>query len=555
MIAGASPSLDNEAISKFNYIFSEWENTSDKPGVAAGLIKNGKVVFLKGFGTADVTHQSPVTVNTKFQIGAMSKQFTAFAILLLEEQGKLSLSDDVRKYIPQLPEYGYSLTIKHLLSQSSGLSDFLALKEIAGWRGKDIFTQQDALNLISQQKYLEYIPGTKFSQTSSGFILLAEVVKQVTGQSLANFSKEHIFAPLGMSSTLFYDDHEMIIPDMAVSYHIEKNVLKNNHISYSIIGSTNLYTSVSDLSRWYLNFEQPRVGSKELIRKMTSPVTLNDDQTTYNPTAGRLLYGQQFQHAERGVPKIWTYGLEGGFASNIFIFPQQGVTSFVLGNNNRYNGSLAMNMAVEILGDVFPQPSNIDFRNLKTVKQTNQQLQTFIGDYWDDEHAAALSIYLQNDTLRFKSTGNAEKYSLLPIAESTYQMMLNGDDRVLVKFQKQGGSMKLVYTSGESDEYVYKRYKPSNYPPVVISSFTGIFYNKALNSTYILSQNSKGLFTSNKSQPIINFTSIQKQTFLSTSRNLGSIRFAWDKDHNVRGFYVNSERVRGLFFEKVQKLK
>lgn len=548
LIEAGSP----QTTKKIDKVFSEWDNAPHKPGVAAGLLKDGKIVYLKGFGSADVIHQSDITVDTKFQIGAMSKQFTAFAILLLEEQGKLSLSDDVHKYIPQLPDYGHTLTLKHLLSQSSGLPDFLALKEIAGWRSKDVFTQQDALDLVLQQKKLDHIPGTKFSQTASGLILLTEVVKQVTGQTLAAFSQQHIFQPLGMTNTLFYDDNQLIVPHVAVSYQIEKNGLKNNPINYSIIGTTNLYTSAADLSRWYLNFENPKTGSKKLIKKLTSPVTLNDGATTYNPTAGRLLYGQQYQHEERGVPKIWTYGLEGGYASNIFIFPHQNVTSFVLGNNSRYNGRITMNMAIEVLGDIFPEPASIDFNTLKTIKLTRQQLEAYSGHYWDNENAAARRLYVKNDTLRYQPLNGNDGDLLVPISENVFQMVIDDDDVILVKFRKEGGIMKMVYTSGESDEYVHEASPPIKHTSTALNGFKGTFYNHALKTTYTVSQNEKGLFTSNKNQPLISLTPIRTDLFLSSSRNFGSIRFARDKQKNITGFYINSDRIKNLYFEKIK---
>lgn len=543
--------IQQKPIRNLDKVFSEWDNTTNKLGVAAGLLKDGKIVYAKGFGSADITHETPIDTDTKFQIGAMAKQFTAFAILLLEEQGKLSLSDDVRKYIPELPDFGSKITIKHLLSQSSGLHDFLALKEIAGWREKDAFTQKDALDLIFRQKELDYEPGTKFSQTSSGLILLAEVVKKVTGQTLAEFSKEHIFQPLRMNNTLICDDNEMIIPNVAISYQATKTGLKNNLINHSIVGTTNLYTSAADLSRWYLNFENPKVGSKKLIEKLTSPVTLNDGKTTFTPTLGRLLYGQQYLHAERGVPKIWTYGLEGGYASNIFIFPNQKVTSFVLGNNNRYNGTLAMNMAIEVLGNTFTQPPSIDFNKLKTLTLKSNLLESYSGYYWDNERIAGRRIYVKNDTLRYQTLGSANENLLVPIAENKFQMVVDGDDVIMVKFRKRGDNLNMIYISGESDEYVYEYYKPKKYSATELDEFSGIYYSQALKVSYTLGQNEKGLFTSNKNQPIINFTPIQSDLFLSNARNLGGIQFVRDKQQKITGFYINSDKIKNLLFEKI----
>ena len=544
-------SIPQTTIKKIDKVFSEWDNMPNKLGVAAGLLKDEKIVYLKGFGSANLNDEIPINEDTQFQIGAMAKQFTAFAILLLEDQGKLSLADDVRKYIPRLNDFGHKITIKHLLSQSSGLHDFMSLKEIAGWREKDVFTQKDALDLIFLQKELDYVPGTKFSQTSSGFILLAEIIKQVTGQTLAEFSQEHIFQPLKMNNTLFLDDHEKSIPNIAISYQSSKNGFKYNPINYSIVGTTNLYTSAADMSRWYLNFENPKVGSKKMIEKLMSPVTLNDGKTTFKPTSGRLIYGQQYEHSERGLPKIWTFGLEGGYASNIFIFPNQKVTAFVLGNNIRYNGSLAMRMAQEVLGIDFPEPENIDFTKVKSIKMSPQQLESYSGYYWDNDRASARRVYVKNDALYYQSIGTSSESKLLPLSENIFQMILESDDVVMVKFRKEDGKMKMIYTSGKSDDYVFEVYKPLNISATELSTYTGTFYNKALKASYIVSQNEKGLCTSNKSQPVIDFTPIQVDLFLSNIRSFGSIRFVRDMQQKITGFYINSDRIKNLFFEKI----
>lgn len=551
LIEKSKSTLQPETIKNLDNVFFEWNNASVKPGVAGALLRENQILYLKGFGSADITHEIPVTTETQFQLGAMTKQFTAFAVLLLEEQGKLSLSDDVRKYIPQLPDFGSVITLKHLLSQSSGLHDFMALKEVAGWHEKDFFTQRDALELIYRQKELGHQPGTKFSQTSSGLILLAEVIKQVTGQTLAEFSQQNIFKPLGMTNTLFYDDHEMILPNVAASYQATKSGFKYNFINHSIVGTTNLYTSVADLSRWYLNFENPRVGSKKLIEKLTSPVTLNDGKTTFTPTAGRLLYGQQYVHAERGLPKIWTYGLEGGYASNIFIFPKQKVTAFVLGNNNRYNGSLAMNMAAELLGNVFPEPPVVDFSKVKTITLPRQTLEAYSGYYWDNERMAGRKVYVKNDTLRYQALGAVNESSLVPIAENAFQMVVDGDDVIKVKFRREGTVLKMIYTSGESDEYVYEHYTPQIYSAADLNELSGTYYCEALNVSYTLTQNEKGLFTRNRNQASILFTPIQTDLFLSNVRNFGAIRFVRDNQQKIIAFHINSDKVKNLLFQKI----
>ena len=540
------------ATEKLNQVFAEWQNEPQKPGVAGGLIKNGKLVYFNGFGSADIANGTPITPTTQFQIGAMSKHFTAFAILLLEEQGKLTLGDDIRKYLPQIPDYGHTITIKHLLSQSSGLPDFISLKEISGWREKDSFTQQDALQLLFSQKKLDYAPGTQFSQTSSGLLLLAEIVKKVAGKSLNAYCQEHIFQPLQMTNTLFKEDSDLIIPNLATSYLITKDEIKANPIYSSVTGTTNLYTSIADLSLWYLNMSNPKVGSKKMMEKFNLPVTLNDGKTTFTPTSGQLLYTQYHLHSERGIPKIWSYGLEGGYASNLFILPNQNVISFVLGNNNKYNGQPTMRMITTLLGDIFPEPDIIDFSKVKTISVDSKKLETYSGYYWDNSKSAARKVYLKEGALYYQVLGSTTESKLLPIADDIFQMVLDSDDVVKVRFKREAGKTKLIYTSADSDEYVYDNYEPKIYTSTDLNAFLGTFYCESLQTIYKLGQNEKGLFMINKNQTIIPLTSIQSDLFLSGVRAFGAVHFVRNNENKIIGFYINSDRLKNLYFEKIK---
>lgn len=544
--------IQSATTEKLNTFFTEWKNNPQKPGVAGGLIKNGKLVFLNGFGSADVENGNPITPNTKFQMGAMSKLFTAFAILLLEDQGKISLADDVRKYIPELPDYGHIITIKHLLSQSSGLPDFMALKEIAGWREKDVFTQQNALNLIYNQKKLDYIPGTQFSQTTTGLILLTEIVKKATGKSFNAYCQENIFEPLQMKNTLIKEDAAIIIPNVASSYSITKDEIKSNTINNSVIGTTNVYTSVADLSLWFQNFHNPKVGSKKMMVKFNSPVTANDGKTTFTPTAGRLLYGQYHLHSERGEPKIWSYGLEGGYASNLFIFPKQNVISFVLANNNSYNGSPTMNMAEKVLDRPFLEPEVIDFSKIRTITVDAKKLESYTGYYWDNSKSAARKVFVKEGALYYQILGSTNESKLIPIAEDIFQMVVDGDDVIKMKFKREGGKLKLVYTSGESDEYIYEKYEPKVYTSADFNEFLGTFYCESLQAIYKLNQNEKGLYMMHKNQTSIPLTAIQPDLFLSSIRAFGAIHYVRNKENKVTGFYVDSDRLKNLYFEKIK---
>lgn len=212
-----------------------------------------------------------------------------------------------------------------------------------------------------------------------------------------------------------------------------------------------------------------------------------------------------------------------------------------------------MDMAIEVMGDIFPEPPSIDFSKLKTRKMTAQQLEAYTGYYWDDEHVAARRLYVKNDTLRYQTLGSTDESPLVPLSENTFQRVVNSDDVILVKFRKEKGTMKLVYTSGPSDEYVYEAYNPINPSAAALSEFTGTYYCEALKTLYTVSLTEKGLVTSNRNQPVISFTPIQADLFLSSSRNFGGVRFVRNNQQAITGFYLNSDRIKNLYFEKVER--
>lgn len=530
--------------------FSQWENQS-QPGVAAGAIKDGKVIYLKGFGVADLEQQRPISPETKFNIGALSGHFTAFAILLLEEQGELSLSDDIRKYLPEIPDFEHKITIKHLLSQSHGLHEFWAPLDIIGWGGDDVLSSDHVMALVKQQKQLDYKPGTQFSRSKTGLVLLPKIVENVTGVSFANFMQEHIFTPLGMNNTLVCDDHEQAIPGAAISYQETEGGYKRNVINHALTGSTNIYTSVTDLCKWFLNFENPKLGSPALMKKMESPVTL-DNGKNYNSTAGVLMYGQLFEHLERGVPKLWNYGMTGAYASNLFRFHKEGVTTFVMGNNSQYNGAPTMEMAFDLLGDIFPEPRTIDFTKVKTVPLHLPAAERLSGYYWNEAGAYATKVYLKNDTLRYQRMSSGVESVLLPIGEKRFQMLINGDDKIIVHFAESRGVKQLLVSIGGSDDLVSKEYIPVTYAKEELNQFAGTYYCDALNTGYTFSIEEGQLTARHLRKPPISFTPIKEDLFKGSEWCFSSVEFQRNAQKEIIGFIISFDGFGNLEFRRLQ---
>jgi CubicO group peptidase (beta-lactamase class C family) len=252
-------------------------NKPTSPGCALAVVKDGRVLYKHGYGMADLSHDVPMTPQTVIHVGSISKQFTAAAIVLLALDGKLSLDDPVRKYVPELPDYGSPITLRHLIHHTSGLRDHMNLLGLDGWRiGSDLYTEEDVLSVIFRQKGTNFKPGEKHLYNNSGYSLLALIVKRVSGQTLREFSSARIFTPLGMKHTHVRDDHAEIVQNLAYGYSPKGAGFQTANPSYDTVGPTGVLTTVEDFALWDQNFYEPRVGGAAFVRQMLQTGTLNN---------------------------------------------------------------------------------------------------------------------------------------------------------------------------------------------------------------------------------------------------------------------------------------
>ncbi|MCD9186580.1 MAG: beta-lactamase family protein [Pyrinomonadaceae bacterium] len=369
-------------------IFSKYNSKTS--GVAVAVLKDGKVVFKKGYGTANLEYEIPISTKTIFNIASVSKQFTAFAIYLLEKHGKFSLEDDVRKFIPEIPDYGKTIKINHLLAHTSGVRDQAALMSVAGWRAGEAVTTEDILRVISRQKELNFEPGTRFLYSNSGYILLAEIVKRVSGQSFSEFTKKNIFKPLEMNDTQFNDDHERIIKNRAESYELENGIFKKKALNDSSVGASNLYTTVEDMAKWALNFESPKVGDAELIRRFNEPSLLNNgERVVWAANGDDIGYHAkgQIHWNYRGTKQISHGGHTAAFRSSFWRFPEQRVAVIVLSNDEHFE---QVKNVTEI-ADLYLKNLKPDLNSTsapatnKTPESSNADLKNYEGRFYNDE--------------------------------------------------------------------------------------------------------------------------------------------------------------------------
>jgi CubicO group peptidase (beta-lactamase class C family) len=309
---------------------------SQTPGVAVAIVKDGKVIFKKGYGMANLNYSIAITTQTVFDIASVSKQFTAFTIYLLENEGKISLEDEVRKYIPELPDYAKPIKIKHLLAHTSGLRDHGALASIAGYFVTDMTTTSQILKMLNKQSGLFFTPGTAYSYCNSSYVLLTEIVKRTTGKTFAEYTTERIFTPLRMTSTLFCDDYQLVIKNKAESYEKNKDKYYHRPSLNTTPGPSGLLTTVEDLTKWVLNFEKPLVGNKKLIDRFNEVSYLdNGRKVLVRVEEGDSIFyakGQFISHY-KGVNRIGHGGHTAGFRTFLGRFPDHGLAIIHLSND------------------------------------------------------------------------------------------------------------------------------------------------------------------------------------------------------------------------------
>ena len=386
---------------KVDQLFAEWDHP-DSPGAALAVIRDSKIIYKHGYGTANLEYDIPITTTTIFDIASVSKQFAAFAIATLAHTGKLSLDDDIRTYLPDMPDFDNTITIRHLLHHTSGLRDWVQSLVIAGVAMEDIISFKHILKMARHQKALNFEPGEAYLYSNTGYNLLAEIVERVTGDSFREWTDANIFKPLTMTDTHFHDDHQMILKNRAYSYQaVENGGFKHAVNNTTALGSSSLYSTVEDLAKWMLNFDDTQIGEQTVIDQMHQRGVLNNgEQISY---ALGLSIGEY-----RGLKTVGHSGSWRGFRSHLVRFPDQKFGVVILCNLDTFNPlRLAEKVADIYLADLLapveeasePKKTAEPAKETKSEALAPEQLTEFEGDYYTEELDTTYSIRVQGNQL------------------------------------------------------------------------------------------------------------------------------------------------------------
>ena len=525
-------------------VFAKW-NKPDSPGAAVAVAKDGKVVFKKGYGMANLEYSIPVTSKTVFHIASVSKQFATFSILLLEDQKKLSLDDDIRKHIPEVPDFGHKITLKHLAHHTSGMRDQWSLLTMAGWRMDDVITKNNIMSLVKNQRELNFKPGEKHVYCNTGYTLLAEVVARVSGKSFAEFTKENIFIPLDMKDTLFYDDHELIVPNRAYSYKPSPKGRVKSVLNYANVGATSLFTTVEDLAKWAMNFENPKVGNRKLMDKMKVRCVLNNGK--------KIGYALgQVVGKYRGLDNISHGGADAGYRTYFTRFPGQKFSVAIFSNDASFSPGALCNQVVDIylkdkLAKKAPKKPDAKPKEKKVLKADPKLLKKYAGNY-RLVPGMFIKVSEKNGKLFAQATGQSQ-FPLAQLSDSEFEFK---PAKISISFQlaKGDGPPEMSFKQGAFSRKM-KASKPFDSSKLKLADYEGVFHSPELSTEYKVRVVKNKLVLEHFRLGELRTQPIGQDQFAVP--NLGRVKFTRNDKKEINGFKATSGRVVNLQFNKVAK--
>jgi CubicO group peptidase (beta-lactamase class C family) len=522
-------------------VFAQWAGP-DSPGASIAIIQNGKIIYSQGYGAANLEYGVPNSPATVFPLASVSKQFTAFAIYLLVQDGKLSLDDDVRKYLPKLHDFGKVITIRQLLHHTSGVRDHWNLLILAGWRPEDQITDDDVARLLFQQTELNFAPGDRFLYSSSGYTLLAMVVKQVSGKTLPEFAKERIFDPLGMAHTHFQDDYGIVVKDRAYSYARQPDG-KYQYVALS--SSSSLFSTVGDLARWDENFYTGEVGGPALLAQMQEKGKLNNgNEIDY---ASGLEIGKYC-----GLRTVEHAGGDAAYRTNILRFPDQRFSVVVLANAGDVNATaLSFKIADIYLEDrLQPTPDKPSLGDKPEVTIDPKVLDAYVGDYeLQDELRPGfiVSFSKDKDHLVARATGQSS-LPMYAVSNTAFRLRVVPAE-VVFDDPTEGGKTQNAILHQDGASLPMRRILITQPTAERLKAYEGQFYSAELGVTYDVFVRD-GALKVHYPRGDIDLEPIGNDAFAGAFPT-GSLKFVCGADGECNALSIDDGRVQNLRFVRV----
>jgi CubicO group peptidase (beta-lactamase class C family) len=527
---------------------------TNSPGAVVAVVRKGEIVFQRAYGMANLTHGVPFTVDTRTNIGSTSKQFTAFAVAFLARDGRLSLDDDVRSHIPELPDLGETVTLRHLISHTSGYREFLNALAMGGWRMEDAdhIHRREIVEVVQRQPALQNSPGAEWNYNNTGYALLAMVVERVTGESFPDWMADHVFGPVGMKDTAVRAHPGQIVPHSAQGYvPAGEGAFREASDIGAAMGAGGIYTTVGDLARWMRNLGTGEVGGREIMEQMTTPYVLTSGDTT-NYGFGLMM------DRDRGLRRVQHGGADAAHRSHFAYYPDLDAGLMVLSNNAAFPGTINAGIAEVFFGEHMElgeapveaeaeEPSIMDPAPFDLATFDPASFDVFVGRYeLEIQPGFILTFRREGDRLLTQATGQPS-FEITPTSDSTFALSVV---EASVTFHRDEDGAVTGLTLHQNGHHAARRLPEEGSAPD-LSPFAGRYYSAEFETYYTGVVEEDALVLRHRRRDPVNLTHASGDTF-NGSFPLVEVVFERDESGGINGFRASNVRARDVFFERMR---
>ncbi len=533
-----------DTINKIEALFSTCDNQTLPGGFAVALIKSGKVIFKKGYGYANNENKVAFTTSTVTDYASVAKQFTGFAVAKLIIDGKLQLNDDVRLYLPELPYFGDTIRIKHLLYHTSGIRDWVGLVKISGTYMDDVITDDFIMKLVYNQKNLNFKSGEKFQYSNTGYFLLAQIISRITGKSFCEWTKESIFSPLNMDDTQFRDDYGEIIENRAYSY--KRNDLGNyarTSNNLEAYGSSSLFSSLDDVIKWVQNFGNNSFASKDIWNLMMQQGRLNDNQEV--DYGFGISFGNSYGQKSYGHGGSWN-----GFLSEITFYPELDLV-YILSTNRDPSGVYVNEDFLRLfVNNEDEGNNNLDDNNIehKEIKVDQKLINEYEGIYKSGGNFINAERVEDHLVIHF-SWG--ESYRIYP--ESNNRFFIMNTNLAFSFLRDENGEVNRVvyhYKGTDTDPFLKVESDATKYPE--IKDLCGDYISPELQTTYTVKIKDNRLIVAHLHNEDVQLVKIDTDTYIGNKWWFKDLELIRDENNTIVGFKLSADQdnIQNLVFNK-----
>ena len=523
-------------------IFTNYDKP-ETPGASIGIIQDGTLTYAKGYGLANMEYNIPNSATSVFRIGSTSKQFTAACIVLLAQQGKLSLDDTLEGFFPDFTAYAKTITVRHLLNHTSGIRDYLQLAFLSGLGDDDFYTDATLMKWLVNQEDLNFPPGEEFIYSNSGYWLLGQIVQKVSGETMAIYADKNIFKPLEMNNTHFHNDHTAIVKNRASGYSPkQEGGYQISMTTLDMIGDGGIFSTIEDLKKWDDAYYDAKTLNSDFWNTMTTQGTLNNGEKI--DYASGLFIGEH-----NGLKTISHGGAFVGFRAEMMRFPEQRFSVIILANRGDANPTrMGYEVADILLKDVYKTDTTVDeavsnnaFAKAETISLPSKNLKRLEGSFWNDEDKISRKLVVTNDTLTY-DRGNGRTTAMAPISENKF-LWIGPDIPITLTIDKAKNPSSFSLDIPGQGVSTYKKYTPiGKLSEQQLNAYAGDYYSKELDATYSFVKEDDGFAIHVQGEPSGTITPIMEGVFSVEGYLI--IEFTNDK----KEFRVAAGRVKNLRF-------